>query len=134
MDDPTMRSRVTGAPVGRLATVRPDGRPHVVVCCFALDGETAYTAVDDKPKSTRQLQRLRNLAAHPEAAILVDHYEDDWTALWWVRLDGRGRLVSRDGEHDRAMAVLAGKYEPYRRQTPTGPLIAIDIDRWTAWP
>jgi PPOX class probable F420-dependent enzyme len=129
-----MRSRVTAAPVGRLATVRPDGRPHVVVCCFALDGETAYTAVDDKPKSTRQLQRLRNLAAHPEAAILVDHYEDDWTALWWVRLDGRGRLVSRDGEHDRAMGMLAGKYEPYRRQTPTGPLIAIDIDLWTAWP
>jgi len=134
MDQPTMRNRVGSARVGRLATMRPNGHPHIVVCCFALDGDTVYTAVDDKPKTTRQLQRLRNLAAHPEAAILVDHYEEDWTALWWIRLDGTGRLVNRGLGYDQAMAKLAEKYEPYRKQTPSGPLIAVDVARWTAWP
>lgn len=129
-----MRDRFTSARAGRLATVRPDGRPHVVVCCFAMAGDAVYSAVDDKPKTTRQLQRLRNLAAHPEAALLVDHYDDDWSALWWVRVDGAGRLLNRDAEHDRAMALLAEKYEQYRRQAPSGPLIGIDIVRWTAWP
>lgn len=134
MDGPTMRARAAAARVGRLATVRPNGLPHVVVCCFVLEGDTAYTAVDDKPKSTKQLQRLRNLAVHPEASILVDHYEEDWAALWWVRLDGAGRLVNRGPEYDGAMSQLAAKYEPYRRRTPSGPLVAIDVDRWTAWP
>jgi PPOX class probable F420-dependent enzyme len=134
MDEATMRARAAAARVGRLATVRPNGNPHVVVCCFALDDDTAYTAVDDKPKTTRQLQRLRNLAAHPEAAVLVDHYEEDWDALWWIRLDGAGRLVNRGAEYDAAMAQLAEKYEPYRRRPPSGPLIAIDVERWTAWP
>ena len=134
MDTEVMRARVASARAGHLATVRPDGRPHVVVCCFATNADTVYSAVDDKPKTTRQLQRLRNLAAHPDAALLVDHYADDWTALWWVRVDGLGRLLSRDEEHARAMALLADKYEQYRRRPPSGPLIAIDILRWTAWP
>jgi PPOX class probable F420-dependent enzyme len=129
-----MRARVASARAGRLATVRPDGRPHVVVCCFATSGDTVYSAVDDKPKTTRQLQRLRNLAAHPDVALLVDHYTDDWTALWWVRIDGAGRLLSRDDEYDEAMALLVEKYDQYRRQPPSGPLIGIDIKRWSAWP
>ena len=129
-----MRARVASARAGHLATVRPDGRPHLVVCCFATTGDTVYSAVDDKPKTTRQLQRLRNLAAHPAVALLVDHYSDDWTALWWVRVDGSGRLLNRDDEYDRAMALLAEKYDQYRRRTPAGPLIGIDIQRWTAWP
>jgi PPOX class probable F420-dependent enzyme len=134
VDDATMHDRAAAARVGHLATVRPDGRPHVVVCCFALAMRTAYSAVDEKPKSTRQLQRLRNLAAHPEVSLLVDHYDEDWSALWWIRLDGTGRLLSRDAEHDRAMGLLAEKYEQYRDRPPAGPLIAVDVARWVAWP
>lgn len=134
MDEATMLERAGAARVGHLATVRPDGRPHVVVCCFALDGATAYSAVDEKPKTTRQLQRLRNLAAHPDASLLVDHYDEDWSSLWWIRLDGTGRLLSRDAEQDRAMALLAEKYEQYRAPPPSGPLIALDVARWVAWP
>jgi PPOX class probable F420-dependent enzyme len=134
MDGEIMRARAATARVGHLATVRPEGGPHVVVCCFALSGDTAYSAVDEKPKSTRQLQRLRNLAAHPEASLLVDHYDDDWSALWWIRLDGTGRLLNRDDEYERAMKLLVDKYQQYEQQEPSGPLIAIDVDHWTAWP
>ena len=101
---------------------------------LALSGDTAFSAVDEKPKSTRQLQRLRNLAAHPEASLLVDHYDEDWSALWWIRIDGTGRLLSRNDEYERAMKLLVEKYEQYERQEPSGPLIAFDINRWTAWP
>jgi PPOX class probable F420-dependent enzyme len=129
-----MRQRAAAARVARLATVRPDGRAHVVVCCFAVEGDVAYTAVDAKPKTTRQLQRLRNLAAHPAASLLVDHYEEDWMALWWIRLDGDGRVVQRGAEHDRAIDRLCAKYDQYRRQPPPGPVVAIDVGTWTAWP
>jgi PPOX class probable F420-dependent enzyme len=134
VDATTMRKRTADARTGHLATVRPDGRPHVVVCCFALVEDHVYSAVDEKPKSTRQLQRLRNLAAHPEASLLVDHWDEDWAALWWVRLDGTARLLSRDQEQERALAALVAKYHQYVEQPPAGPVIALDISRWTAWP
>lgn len=129
-----MRRRAAAARVGRLGTVRPDGRPHVVVCCFALAEEVVYSAVDDKPKTTLSLQRLRNLTADPAASLLVDHYDEDWTALWWIRLDGAGRVVADVAEHERAIALLCEKYEQYRRRRPAGPVIALDVVRWTAWP
>src|SRR5580765_2057326 len=94
MDEATIRARVTAAEVGRLATVTADGRPHVVPCCFALSGDAIYSAIDHKPKSTRLLRRLANLRANPNATLLVDHYADDWSALWWVRADGAGRILS----------------------------------------
>src|SRR3990170_1270448 len=90
---PDDRSRVEQARVARLATVRPDGSPHLVVVTFALSGDTVVTAVDDKPKRTQQLQRLRNLQERPAATLLVDHYDEDWSQLWWVRLDGDAHVV-----------------------------------------
>ena len=83
-----MRQRLAGARVARLATLTPDGRPHVVPCCFALVEDTLYSAVDGKPKTTLALRRLDNVRAHPACSLLVDHYADDWAALWWVRVDG----------------------------------------------
>ena len=83
------KQRVRDARVGRLGTVTPDGRPHLVPVCFALREETVYTAVDAKPKSTLALRRLANIEATPSASLLVDHYDEDWTHLWWVRVDGR---------------------------------------------
>jgi PPOX class probable F420-dependent enzyme len=128
-----MRRRLGDARVARLATVRPDGRPHVVPCCLVLDGETAYTAVDGKPKSTLALQRLANLAVHPQASLVVDHYEEDWSALWWVRVDGTARAVDEVAGR-AALDLLAAKYPQYREVPPPGPVIAIELTGWTAWP
>ncbi|HEV7536536.1 MAG TPA: TIGR03668 family PPOX class F420-dependent oxidoreductase, partial [Acidimicrobiia bacterium] len=102
------------APVARLATVGPDGRPHLVPCCFAVDGDVAYSIVDHKPKRSAALRRLDNIAANPAVCLLVDHYEDDWTALWWVRFDGHARVVVDGPEHAAAVAVLCAKYPQYR--------------------
>jgi PPOX class probable F420-dependent enzyme len=113
--------------------VRPDGRPHVVVCCFALQGEVAYSAVDGKPKTSTDLQRLRNIAGDDGASLLVDHYDDDWTRLWWVRADGRARTVPDGPERERALALLVAKYAQYREQPPAGPVLALDVDRWRSW-
>jgi PPOX class probable F420-dependent enzyme len=133
MDEATCRSRVAGARVGRLATVRPDGRPHVVVCCFALAGDRLWTAIDAKPKASANLQRLANIRANPSASLLVDHYEEDWDALWWVRVDGPAAIVSEGAEHERAVAALVAKYSQYAGAPPTGPVIAIAAQRWRGW-
>ena len=103
MDAARSRARLSAARIGHLATVRPDGRPHVVACCFALHGDRLWTAVDAKPKRTPQLQRLANVRAHPRASLLVDHYEEDWDALWWVRVDGPAAVLD-DGEEREAGA------------------------------
>ncbi|HWE70166.1 MAG TPA: TIGR03668 family PPOX class F420-dependent oxidoreductase [Acidimicrobiales bacterium] len=134
MDDSTMRQRVHTARVGHLATVRATGHPHLVPCCFILSGETLYSAVDAKPKSTLALQRLDNLAANPWASLLVDHYGEDWSTLWWVRVDGTARIITSGPEFDRARVELAAKYDQYVRQPPPGPVIAIDAVAWRAWP
>ena len=129
-----MRLRVETARVGHLATVRGGGHPHLVPCCFVLHGETLYSAVDAKPKSTLALQRLDNVAANPWASLLVDHYQEDWSALWWVRVDGIARIITSGPEFDRALVDLAAKYEQYVRQPPPGPVIAIAVQGWRAWP
>jgi PPOX class probable F420-dependent enzyme len=133
-----MRSHVSEARVGRLATVAPNGQPHIVPCCFALRGDTVYSAVDGKPKSTRALRRLDNIRANARAALLVDFYDDDWEALWWVRVDATGRVLHREdesrAEFDLAVEVLRGKYEQYREQAPPGPVVALDIVQWRGWP
>ncbi len=82
------RRRFASARVARLATVSAQGRPHLVPCTFALDGDSIYVAVDHKPKTTTNLKRLRNIAANPNVAMLADHYDEDWQSLWWARADG----------------------------------------------
>ena len=130
-----MRARVQAARVARLATVTADGRPHVVPCCFVLAGDVVYSAVDDvKPKSTRALRRLDNIAAHPRASLLVDFYDDDWKQLWWVRVDGAARVVVDGTERDDAITRLAEKYRQYAETPPPGAVIAIAVDGWRAWP
>jgi PPOX class probable F420-dependent enzyme len=130
---PDVRSLVAGAPVGRLATLGTDGRPHLVPCCFVLDGEVLYSAVDAKPKRSPDLQRLAHVRARPDVALLVDHYEEDWSKLWWVRLRGKGRVLEAGPEADRARSLLARKYPQYRHQPPTGPVLAVDVTDWQAW-
>lgn len=134
MDHTVARQRVHEAPVGRLSTITKGGRPHLVPCCFVLLGDTAYTAVDAKPKSTLALRRLDNIAAHPAFSLLVDHYEEDWAALWWVRLDGTGRTVDSPVERAQAIGALVDKYPQYADVAIPGPVLALEIDRWRAWP
>jgi PPOX class probable F420-dependent enzyme len=131
--DDELRRRVATARVARLATADRGGRPHVVPICFSLDGETLYTAVDRKPKRSHRLKRLDNIRANPRVELLVDQYEDDWTKLWWVRLQGSGRIVESGEEHDRALALLAAKYPQYREEPPPGPVLVIDLDGWRGW-
>ncbi len=116
--------------VARLATAGPDGRPHVVPICFALDGNTLYTAVDEKPKRTRGLQRLRDIEANPQVEVLIDHYEEDWSQLWWVKLRGTARVVDRD---ERGLELLQAKYEQYRERAPAGPFIVVEVEQRLEW-
>jgi len=118
------------ARVARLATVGADGRPHVVPICFALDGDTLYTAVDGKPKSTRALKRLANIEANPNVEVVVDGWDEDWSRLWWVRLSGTARVVEHDA---RGLELLRAKYEQYRAAPPAGPFVVVTIRRWSEW-
>ena len=121
--------RLARARIGRLATVTATGRPHIVPVCFALAGHRIVTAVDAKPKVTTELARLENVRATGRASLLVDHYEEDWSELWWVRVDGVAEVVRSDA----AVDALASKYEQYREMRPSGPVIAIEPERWSSW-
>jgi PPOX class probable F420-dependent enzyme len=128
------RRRFAGARVARLATAGADGRPHIVPIVFAQAGETIYSAVDAKPKRTTALRRLANVAANPRVAVLADDYDEDWRALWWVRADGRGRvLAAGEPEARDAVARLTERYAQYREQPPAGAVLAIDVERWSGW-
>ena len=130
----TERARFAAARVARLATADAEGRPHLVPVCFAVSGDTVYVAVDAKPKRTLRLKRLANLAANPAAALLADHYDDeDWSRLWWVRADGTARILEDGEERARALALLAERYRQYAETPPPGPVIAIDVSRWSGW-
>jgi PPOX class probable F420-dependent enzyme len=133
MESVNARRRLAEARVGRLATAGPDGRPHIVPIAFAVDGGTLYFAVDAKPKQTKNLKRLRNIAANPSVAVLVDHYDDEWARLWWVRADGTAHVVTDGAQARRATDMLAEKYVQYQKVPPPGPVVAVHIDRITGW-
>jgi len=132
------KALVARARVGRLGTVTAEGRPHLVPCCFAVVGDTVVSVVDGKPKSTGQLRRLDNIRARPAASLLVDVYSDDWTQLWWVRVDGRARVLEpavleSGDEYEIGVDTLVEKYPQYRADRPTGALVVIDIDQLSGW-
>ena len=98
-----------------------------------MDEQTLYFAVDFKPKRSTNLKRLRNIAANPAVSILVDHYEDDWNRLWWVRVDGDARVVTEKAEAQRAVKLLAARYSQYRANAPAGAVVAVAISAMTGW-
>jgi PPOX class probable F420-dependent enzyme len=125
------RERFAAARVARLATAGADGRPHLVPIVFALRGDCVYSAVDAKRKRTLALRRLANVAVNPAACLLVDHYAEDWDALWWVRADGRARVLEpAETEARQAVALLR---ERYPQQRATGAVLAVDVERWVGW-
>lgn len=125
------RARFATARIARLATVDRTGRPHLVPVVFALDGDVIHTAVDHKPKRTMALRRLANVAANPAVSVLVDHYDDDWDRLWWVRADGTGTVFA--GGHARSVDLLQQRYPQYAERPPAGPVLAIAVQRWSGW-
>lgn len=134
MDRAESLDRLAAARSGHLATVRRDDRPHVVVVTFALIDEFAVTAIDHKPKSTQRLQRIANIEANPVASLLVDHYDDDdWTDLWWVRVDGDAAIHHEGALREHAIEALAIKYVQYEARSPEGPVIAVALDRISSW-
>ncbi|MGH3318696.1 MAG: TIGR03668 family PPOX class F420-dependent oxidoreductase [Streptosporangiaceae bacterium] len=133
LGDDEARRRFAPARVARLATVDDGGRPHLVPVTFAASYDAIVTAVDAKPKRSRDLKRLRNIRANPRVALLVDHYTDDWRALWWVRADGHARVVADAAEWAEPLRLLADKYTQYRDGAPDGPVIEISVERWVGW-
>jgi PPOX class probable F420-dependent enzyme len=128
--------RLARARVARLATAGPAGETHLVPVCFALDERFLYSAVDDKPKRTARLQRLADVAARPYATVLVDHYEEDWSALWWVQAGGPARVVQPEADpatHGRAGALLRAKYAQYLTHRLDGAVLAVELERWRSW-
>jgi len=91
------------------------------------------SAVDDKPKRTTRLQRLANIARDPRVSLLADHYADDWEQLWWVRADGRARVVDDPARREKALDLLSVRYRQYRERRPDGPVVEVEVERWTGW-
>lgn len=118
------------ARVATLGTIRPDGTTHLVPCVYACSGNQIITAIDHKPKNSRRLARLQNIAHDDRVSLLAHHYEQDWENLWWVRADGRARVVTAP---PRMLDVLVEKYNQYNDNPPEGPYILIEIDKLTSW-
>jgi PPOX class probable F420-dependent enzyme len=137
MDRSEAVQRLREARVGRLATLRRDGAPRMVPFVFAIVGEpdalVAYWSVDAKPKRRQRIGRLDDIETNPSVEFVVDGYLEDWTALWWVRVTGRARVVSAPDERNLAVSALADKYPQYREHPPTGPIVAVDLDRVVGW-
>jgi PPOX class probable F420-dependent enzyme len=128
------RVLVTEARVARLATLRADGTARLVPITFVLLDGLVCSAVDEvKPKRSTQLARLADVRRDPRAAVLVDHYAEDWTQLWWVRIDGTAAVHETGEPADRARAALAAKYPPYATTPPRGPVLVLTPHRWAGW-
>lgn len=132
LTDPELFDRFSSARVLRLGTADRDGAPHLVPATFAVVGDVVAIAIDHKPKRHMNLKRLRNIAENPAVTLLVDHYEDDWERLWWVRVDGEARVLQNDQARPLVQA-LVNKYEQYRDRQPEGPVIEIQMNRWSGW-
>jgi PPOX class probable F420-dependent enzyme len=120
------------ARVGRLGLLDNDDRPRVLPVTYALTGGALFSVIDQKPKRSAEPARLRFLRRRPEAALTVDRYDDDWSALAWVQVLGRVEILDPEDE-PTAMEALAAKYAPYRRDPPPGPLLRLSPERTLCW-
>lgn len=123
-------------PIGHLATADGHGRPHVIPVCFACDGQRIYSALDAKPKSgsLRSLRRVRNILANPQVSLVLDHYEADWSKLWYLLVSGKAELLEPCHEQAAAIALLRAKYPQYREMDlDDSPVIKITPERATGW-
>jgi len=122
--------------VGHLATADSGGQPHVVPVCYAVSGDAAYITIDEKPKTgdVTRMKRLRNIAANPSVALVVDRYDENWSRLGWVMLRGRAEILTGGAEHEAAQAMLRARYVQYRSMRLEDlPVIAIRVARVSGW-
>ena len=127
------RARFAAARVARLATVSGDGVPHLVPVVFAVVGSRILVAIDGKPKRTRSLRRLANIADDPAVCLLVDEYSEDWATLWWARADGQAVVRDDDEALTEARAALGVRYPQHVADPPEGPVIEVAVGRWSGW-
>ena len=133
---PEQATRLSETPVGHLATADANGRPHVIPVCFAYDGQYIYSVLDAKPKrgSLTSLRRVRNILANPQVSLVIDHYDEDWTRLWYLLVQGRAELIESGAEPADAVSLLRSKYPQYRKMDLDGnPVIKITPERATGW-
>lgn len=134
LDTEEARYRFVKSPVLRLATVAGDGRPHLVPCTFVVDGlDRVAIGIDNKPKSSANLRRLRNISEDPRVSLLVDHYADDWDQLWWVRADGTAAIERSGEDHAGHWELLTNKYPQYGGKLLKGPVILVLVQSWAGW-
>ena len=122
--------------VGRLATADAGGVPHVVPVCYAVDEASVYIGLDAKPKQVEptQLKRVRNIIENPRVSMIVDRYDEDWTRLGWVRLDGRAEVLLIGPERQTAIRLLRDRYEQYERLLPDdAPVIVVRVEQASSW-
>ena len=128
------RRRLAGSRVGYLATVQPDGQPHLVPIVFAVEGNIVYSIADPKPKSGLDLLRHRNIVDNPSVSLLVEHYDEAWEQLWWVRADGTARVVEDGPDRETSIRLLRAKYPQYETWiTPFGAATVITVERLASW-
>jgi PPOX class probable F420-dependent enzyme len=127
------RSVALAQRVARLATVSEAGDPHLVPVTFAVSGGLVVIGIDEKPKTTLDLKRLRNIRSDPRVALCWDRYDEDWRRLWWVRADGLASVTEDGGSWERAWQALNDKYEQYRHAAHSGPIIVVEVTKWSGW-
>jgi PPOX class probable F420-dependent enzyme len=132
LTEQVLRERFTQARVLRLGTADAAGKPHLVPATFAVVGDVVAIAVDHKPKRHANLKRLRNVEENPAVTLLVDHFDEDWDRLWWVRADGEASVIENELAYELVDALI-DKYEQYRERRPAGPVIKIQVSRWSGW-
>ena len=130
------QSFIKRQPVARLATIDPQGRPHIVPIVFALARQRLFTPIDRKPKRAEphQLQRVRNIQANPQVTVLFDEYHDDWRKLAWVQIRGQASFVEAGSERDLGIKLLAERYSQYKNQLLADrPVIVITMESMMSW-
>jgi PPOX class probable F420-dependent enzyme len=119
--------------VGHLATCSSSMQPHIVPVTFAFRNGSIVIGIDEKPKSTTKLKRLRNILENPRVSLMWDEYDEDWTKLWWVRGDGVGLIIESGLVWEAAWAALNAKYLQYQGSRHEGPCMSVEIDSWSGW-
>jgi len=128
------RARFERSPSATLGTADAAARPHLVPVTYVLaDDDHVYIAIDDKPKRSTDLRRLRNIAANPQVSLLVNEYAEDWSQLWWARADGTAVVAGFEELPDGLLSAFQTRYPWYCANPPAGPVIDICVTNWSGW-